>query len=602
LKQFSILFVLLSAINGFAFKTTYTDSMANEAKKLPAEEAVGFMLDNFYSVYSKNYEDGIKWTENALFYSQTLSNKNFEGRSNLSLGTVWYLKGDYEKCIRYYQTALDIFEEIDDKAWMGRTYNQMSVYSRKQKQYQKGLEQLDLSFELCTSSQDMECVETSLNNRGVIYEMMGDYERALIYYRKAETIALQTNNELGLSYIYNNLAECHRLMENYDSVAYYVGLSTEIRFRTDDFTGVAMNYANLGEMYTLSGDFKKAEEYLLKAVELTKEIQYLDLERHTYDMLFKLKKAEGKVDEALAYLDLSLALKDSILGVEKVKSLSEMEVRYETEKVEKEYAEEQQSRAEAELKVANRNNWIIAIGGGTLILILTGLVIYTRRMRKVQQEKNKAILEERHKGLKAVFEATEQERLRIARDLHDGVGQQMSGLKLAWENIGDELNKIDKDKLAELSKILDETAQEVRDISHQMMPKVLNEFGLVPAINEMLEKALKLSQINYHFEHFKIEERFNKEVELGLFRVCQELVNNVIKHADASNLNVQLYKSKDKVILMVEDDGVGFEANNNGHGLLTIQTRLNTIDGEINYETAGKKGTLATVRINLSKG
>jgi signal transduction histidine kinase len=482
------IWLLLIANMSFGFETKFADSMANEAAKLEANQAIVFLLDNFYSVYSKNYEDGIVWGEQALAYSESLNNKNFIGRSNLALGTIWYLRGDYEKSITYYQKALDIFEQTDDQAWMGRTYNQMSVYERKQQQYEQGLGYLEKSFDLCSQCQDMVCLETSLNNRGVIHEMMGDYHLALAYYHKAEELALQNNNQLGLSYIYNNLAECHRLLANYDSVSYYVDMSTAIRIESEDYTGVAMNYANMGEMLALSGQYAEAESYLLKAIELTKEIKYLDLERHAYELMFELKKEEGKIDEALIYLDKTLLLKDSLLSVEKVKSLSEMEVRYETERVEKEFAEEQKTRVETELKVANRNNWIIGITGSTIVLILAALYFYTRKMKRSQEEKNKAVLKEKQKGLEAVFDATESERQRIARDLHDGVGQQMSGLKLAWENLSENISVEDREKLNTLSGILDDTAQEVRDISHKMMPKVLKEFGLIPAINETLEK------------------------------------------------------------------------------------------------------------------
>ena len=578
--------------------------MLSEASKLPPKKAVEFMLDNFYSVYSKNYEDGIEWGEKSLQYATSLKNDQFIGRANLALGTIWYLRGDYEVCLGYYQEAQKIFTEIKDDCMLGRTYNQMSVYNRKQKQYEKGLEDLDKSFQLCQTCEDMDCIETSLNNRGVIYEMMGKYDQALIYYRRAQKIAIESENEIGLSYIYNNLAECHRLMENYDSVMYFVDLSTAIRIELKDDQGVAMNYANLGEMMTLAGKYNDAENYLNKALQLTKDINYLDLERHTNELLFRLYKERGQMEQALEYLDRSLVLKDSILSVEKIKSLSDMEVKYETAKIEKNYAEEQQLRAEADLKASNRRNWIIGITGTTLILLFLGLFLYQRRIKLAQEEKNKAVLEEKQKGLQAVFDATEEERQRIAKDLHDGVGQQMSGLKLAWENLTIDINKKDPEganKLNELSEILNETAQEVREISHQMMPKVLSEFGLIPAIEEMLEKTLKFSNIKGEYEHFNISERFSERIEISIYRIAQELINNVIKHSGASLVSVQLFKNKNQLILIVEDNGSGFaDVDEEGHGLLNIKSRLNTIHGEVNYEASTERGTMATIRVDLS--
>lgn len=579
--------------------------MASVASEMETEEAVLFMLDNFYSVYSKNYQDGIQWSEQSLDYAINIGNVQYEGRANLALGTIWYLRGDYELSITYYQIALDIFESLDDQCWMGRTYNQLSVYDRKQKQYEKGLADLDESFRLCTNCGDKECLETSLNNRGVIYEMMGKYDLALEFYRKAQRIAMETNNDLGLSYIYNNLAECHRLLENYDSVIFYVELSTEIREEMEDYTGMVMNFTNLGETLTLAEDYQNAEKYLNEAVELSLKISYLDMASQAYGQLFKLHKQTGDLDKAVFCLDESLRLKDSILSVEKIKSLSEMEVKYQTEKVEKEFAEEQQLRAESELKVANRNNWIISITSGSILIVFAGLLLYQRKMKRAQEEKNKAVLDEKQRGLEAVFDATEEERQRIAKDLHDGVGQQMSGLKLALDNLSTDLQKAqfeDPERIGKLSGILNETAQDIRDISHQMMPKVLSEFGLIEALDQMLDKSLSITPISHEFEHFNIKGRFSSRIEIGLFRIAQELINNVIKHSEASQVSVQLFQNKEQLIMMVEDNGKGFQGDSTeGHGLLNIQSRLNTISGEVNYEASTEQGTLVTVRVDLSK-
>jgi signal transduction histidine kinase len=220
----------------------------------------------------------------------------------------------------------------------------------------------------------------------------------------------------------------------------------------------------------------------------------------------------------------------------------------------------------------------------------------------MQQEKSDAILLEKEKGLSAVFDATEKERQRIAKDLHDSVGQQMSGLKLAWSNLIQSKEPIQnqKENLGKLSAVLEDAASEVRDISHQMMPKVLTEFGLGPAIQEMLDKSLQLTNLKYEFEQFNINERFDSRIEVSLYRICQELVNNVIKHSSATLLAVQLFKNQNHLILIVEDNGSGIASQiSDGHGILNIKSRLNTINGEVNYEPGHQAGTTATVRIHL---
>lgn len=599
------IFILLLFFSGasFGFKTSFADSIYDQAIQKTPLEGLTLMLDSYYPVFNKSYEDGLDWSEQCLLFAKKHGFAIEEGRANLNLGVVQYLSGDYENAIISYQSALDIFEKEGEKCYIGRTCNEMSVYYRKQELYDKALESLDRSFQECSECGDTECVETSFNNRGVVYEMQGNYNAALSAYRRAEKIALQNNNEIGLSYIYNNLAGIYLLTEVGDSVEFYIQKSSEIRERLNDIQGLAINYNNLGEYFMSIEKLDAANIEFDRALELNKTIGFTDLDKHIYLQLFELNKKKGNLDEAIKYLEMSNALRDSLLSVEKLESLSEMEVRYETEKVEKEYLQEQQKRSEAELEIVNRNNWIIIISSIGVVAGLLGVALFQRKKRKAEQERNQAVLNEKERGISAVFDATEKERQRIAKDLHDSVGQQMSGLKMAWETITYELKSSDPvkaSKLTELSSILDQAADEVREISHQMMPKTLEEFGLLLALKEMLERSLKFSKINYDFEHFNITERFSSRVELSLYRISQELVNNVIKHSGANKLSVQLFQNQNQLILIVEDNGGGFDTKSqDGHGLLNIQSRLNTINGEVNYEASTESGTIATVRVNL---
>lgn len=586
-----------------AFQTNFADSLYNLALQKSPQEGLKLMLDSYYPVFNKSYPDGIEWSEKCLEFAQKNKFLIEEGRANLNLGVVHYLSGNYEKAISHYQSALDIFEKEGDKCYIGRTCNEMSVYYRKQKMYDKSLASLDRSFQACSDCGDFECVETSYNNRGVVYEMMGDYAAAIKSYRKAETIALNNQNDIGLSYIYNNLSGVYLLKDMNDSVIYYFEKSTAIRRALNDIQGLAINHNNLGEYYLSTGELDSANSQFNLALNLNKSIGFLDLEKHIYSQLFELHKQKGNLDTAIYYLEKSNGIRDSLLSSEKLKALSEMEVRYETEKVEKEFLKEQQKRTDAELTISNRNNWIFGIAGISLVTILASILFVQRKKRLANEERNRAVLKEKERGMAAVFDATEKERQRIAKDLHDSVGQQMSGLKMAWETITLELKTKDPenaDKLSELSLVLDQAADEVREISHQMMPKTLEEFGLPLALKEMLDKSLKFSKIEHEFEEFNIQGRFDNRIELSLYRISQELVNNVIKHSGASKLSLQLFQNQNQLILIVEDNGAGFKTEHQeGHGLLNIKSRLNTINGLVNYEATTETGTIATVRVNL---
>lgn len=596
-------FCLVICTKGHAFETTFADSLWNVLINKEKEAGLEFMFDFFYPIYTQNSQDGITWMNTCLTYSQNSNNQQAIGRSNLSLGIAWYMTGDYEKCITHFQSALDIFENLNDKKYIGRTCNELSVYSRKQKQFEQGLAYLDRSFKLCTDCGDTACVETSLNNRAVIYEMMGKYELALNYYHKAEQVAKSINNEVGLAYIYIDAAECYRLNGDYDSCLIYIDKSISLLESKGNTQGVAMNLINKAIALSQQEKYALAVENFTACIQLAEQINYIDLLKIAHYQLGKTYADMQQFEQAVYHIDKSHELRDSLLNQEKIKSLSEMEVKYETEKIENNLLIEQQERIKSELRLANRNKWIIGLSGFFVASIFFGLFLYQRKLKRAQAEKDSAIIAEREKGIQAVFDATEEERQRIAKDLHDGVGQQMSGLKMAWQNISLSIKNSDADnakRIEELSKILDQAASEVREISHQMMPKVLAEFGLVAAIDQMLDKTLTYSSIKFSFEHYNFEGRINRKIELSLFRISQELLNNVIKHSNASFVSFQLFKNAGQLILIVEDNGKGISnENKDGHGLLNIQSRLTTINGKVNYSASEGAGTTATIIIQI---
>jgi signal transduction histidine kinase len=136
-----------------------------------------------------------------------------------------------------------------------------------------------------------------------------------------------------------------------------------------------------------------------------------------------------------------------------------------------------------------------------------------------------------------------------------------------------------------------------------MMPRALQERGLLPAISDMLEKSLGLTAIRYKLEHYKVQDvRFDERVEVGVYRVCQELVSNIIKHSGATEVMVQLLFSKKYLILIVEDNGRGFSSENSssGIGLMNMTSRINTVNGDITMEPSPESGTVATIRIPIA--
>jgi len=329
--------------------------------------------------------------------------------------------------------------------------------------------------------------------------------------------------------------------------------------------------------------------------------EMVDVAEYFAEYLLRQKDADAGFWYARA-----LQLNDSLSARDRVEEIAKWQTKFQSEEKEREIAEMKLIKLEKEKELAERNQWIYAllalvflIGGGAIFLTI-------KNRQKAEREKNHAELKFRKELLDATVNAQEDERQRIAKDLHDGLVQTLAAIKMGFQSVGRKLTLAGEVKSEYESRIrmVDDAANEARQISHQMMPRVLLEVGLVSAIEDMLGKTLDFSQIKYQFEHFGLgEQRFAKNIEISLYRICQELVNKIIKHSQASQVAVQLYKTKTHIILHVEDNGKGFNASESrekrGIGLNNIFSRASAINGEVSYEEGQLKGTIANIRIPI---
>ena len=254
--------------------------------------------------------------------------------------------------------------------------------------------------------------------------------------------------------------------------------------------------------------------------------------------------------------------------------------------------------AELSLKQKRSENLLLIL----LVVIIIGAAIFTYYRYKSKQKAalDATIIQHNEKKIKAVLEAQESERRRIARELHDGVGQKLAGLKLNWSGMVSKEAESSSEAFETLSSLIDETASEVRNISHQMLPKELEQFGLVSAIEGLIDKSFGKTGMQVAFDHYGIKSRFSYSIELAIYRILQELIANILKHANANEVMIELLKRRDSVVLIVEDNGVGFDFHSkkdHGIGLMNIESRVESVNGTINYDTEINKGTVVSVNI-----
>jgi len=212
-------------------------------------------------------------------------------------------------------------------------------------------------------------------------------------------------------------------------------------------------------------------------------------------------------------------------------------------------------------------------------------------------------------SIQSIIAGQENERRRIAMEIHDGIGPLLSYAKLELDAFMDDPvhrgKQMDEEKLLNIRETLDSITNDLRTLSHHLIPRLLEEFGLFSAFNNLSTKINNSVKTKVEFYcNFGPEIRFEKDLELNLYRCGQELLNNAVKHARASEILVQLIKHDQSIVLMVEDDGRGFQQHSNnpeefGIGLTNIETRVRTLNGEFIIESRENKGTTASIEIPL---
>ena len=254
---------------------------------------------------------------------------------------------------------------------------------------------------------------------------------------------------------------------------------------------------------------------------------------------------------------------------------------------------------------------IIILGTFAMLLptsaIILFVILYYRRQRKQRLIAER--LEETHRQqmLEASVESQESVRRQIGGDLHDEIGTLLSATRMSLNQIlkfGDDVTKREH-LLQETQKQLNDALNNVRRISKDLMPSTLDEFGLIAALKDFTQKITEHTGILVCFNHGELEEIFNKKIELMLYRSSQELINNALKHAQASIINITLSKNEDRLILNVSDNGIGFdlaEVNqpNRGIGIKNIESRISVIKGgQIKFDVEKGRGAGFEISVPL---
>ncbi|MFN8243654.1 MAG: sensor histidine kinase [Ferruginibacter sp.] len=516
------------------------------------------------------------------------------------IGIVYQKESKFDSALLYAQKALEIYERLKDKIGISYSLNNIGIVNQNVGNLEEALRYQQQSIAIKEEIHDKLGLAGSYVNVGNVYMLKKDIPNAKLYFEKAEQMTREIGNPEYLSNSLNNLASLYEKMGDYAKALPLAEESFGIRSKMGDTKGQVSCLVNMGSILTSDKKYGDAEIKYQLGLKLADTLaSCLSEKAKIYDGLSQLYEKTGDFKKSMEMARLTVKLNDSIYTDNMNKRFSEMETRYQTAKKDKQIQEQQ-------FELTKKQYWLYGSLGFALLLLLLGYSFYRRYKLKQEKRLQQEVMKQQDIATKAIISAEENERRRIAADLHDGVGQMMSAAKMnlsAFENeisFKDESQKISFEKVISL---VDESCKEIRSVSHQMMPNALLKSGLANAVKEFIDKIdNRVLKINLHTEG--LNERLDSNVETVLYRVIQECVNNVIKHSGANNLDISLIKDSDGIAATVEDNGRGFDSSDKqkfeGIGLKNIRSRVEFLKGTVDFDSAPGKGTLVAIHVPLA--
>jgi signal transduction histidine kinase len=399
-------------------------------------------------------------------------------------------------------------------------------------------------------------------------------------------------------------------MQKYDSAMYYLELAIETAKTYSDSMSLSEAFNNFANLCMSTGKLDLALSYLDSAINIGISNKLSDKLIVYYENKYLIYEKLSDYKNAYTYLLKSKTLSDSIYNIQKTKLISDLEMKYEKEKDQAHILTLKNENLQKNLELNKRTNQRnIFLAGGSCILVISILIFafYRQRVKKDKIISDQRIEKlEREKKLlaaKSIVEGQEEERKRIARELHDGLGVLLSTAKMQFKTIEDN-SPGNSEMLKKAAGLLEKASSDVRRISHNMMPGILTKLGLDEAIEDLFDNINDTPGITATLNIENEEERrLSENTEIMIYRMVQEMVNNTLKYAGADKVSLDLIYEDKTVSLQYSDNGKGFDVDeklkNKSIGLTSIQSRVNFLGGKLNINSKPGRGTTYFISIGI---
>ncbi len=556
----------------------------------------------------EKYDTAISLYEQAVLMRNQLKDELGVAKLYNKIGIVFQRQGLFDKSLDYQLKALELFKKFNNDQGVSYSLNNIGILNQNMGRYKDAIRYQQESIIIKEKMGDNYGLAGSYVNIANIYLLEKDFKQAENYYHKAVDMTRKIGDKEYLSNALNNLGTLYNDSKKYDEAIPFIQESLTLRQELKDTKGMVSCLNNLGAVYTGKQQYDSAEFYLNHALTLGLQgVNTLAEVNKVYLSLSNLYELNGQPAKALEMMKEYVNTRDSLYTDELGQNFADLDRKYKTLEKEKTIQQQEFDIKQKEFSITRRNYWIAGITGLLVLGGLLGYSFYRRNQLKQKAAMQAAIMKQQDLATKAVMEAEEQERQRIARDLHDGVGQMMSAAKMnlsAFESSANNIEAEQKQSLETIISLVDESCREVRSVSHNMMPNALLKNSLAAAVRDFIDKLDKKS-LQVHLYTEGLDQRIDANVETVFYRVIQECVNNVIKHSGADTLDISIIKDTDGISATIEDNGKGFDTANKsnfeGIGLKNIITRVQFLKGTVDFDATPGKGTLVAIHVPLQQ-
>lgn len=601
------------------------------------------------ATFLKERQEVTPFREEALALSRKLNYTNGLAQCYLSMANLYKSASDYTNALQYYDSVLYIAGDLRDKTMLSFktwAYEQKGMIYYTRENYYMALDNFlealkyaeynnrNRNIHLHTFITE---VYTDLNNleKAAGHARMGiamvesDSSAALhsnVYFSYIDVCFAKNDLEEAASYLdkirpfvphpvevqmnfgyYRKKGKLHYIRQQYDSAFYFYQLAYKYSTMGGHKNSISAALRSLSGTALKLGHNEAAKDYAMQGLALAEEINTNSGKAEALANLSSYYHQKGENKKAYELLEQAVRLKDSLLSETNIRQINTLTAIYESDKQQKEITRLQNEREIQAAAVRQKSALNIVFIISILLLLILGYLGYmnfkkgqqiARQQQALQQqkiidlEKDKQIL-----SIDAMLKGQEEERSRIAKDLHDGLGGLLSGTKLSFVNIKENLaltpeNAVQFDRSLSM---LDNTIGDLRKVAQNLMPEALVKFGLHEAVRDFCDSIQASSGMKVSYQEPGEKRKLNSTAEVFAYRIIQELVNNAVKHAEANRVIVQLAMNRERVYITVEDDGKGFDKSNTarakGAGMANIHYRVQYFNGTTDVVTSPGNGT-----------